>query len=62
MERRPAMCSGCPFNAARTGPPIDKDTRAEVARRIRAGERWVCHQTCAGARVLPTSLLCAGAP
>lgn len=62
MERRDNMCDGCPFNPARTGPPLDHDTRRTVAERIRGGEAWVCHQTCDGARVVATSQLCAGAP
>lgn len=56
------MCDGCPFNAARVGPSLDVDVRRTLAQRIRAGEKWVCHQTCDGARVVATSQLCAGAP
>lgn len=62
MMTRSTMCSGCPFNRHRTGPEIDEDVRMTIARRIRAGERWVCHQTCDGAHVTDDSLLCAGAP
>lgn len=60
--RRETMCDGCPFNRRRTGPPLDADVRRTIARRLRDGEAWVCHQTCEGARVTEDSLLCAGAP
>jgi hypothetical protein len=61
-ERRHAMCDGCPFNASRVWPPVDRDTRITIAQRIKGGEKWVCHQTCDGALVTSSSLLCAGAP
>lgn len=60
--RRAAVCSGCPFNSRREGPPVPADVMATVIERIRGGELWVCHQTCDGARVTPASQLCAGAP
>lgn len=62
MKRRDDMCNGCPFNARRIGLPIPSDVRQVVGERIRAGEAWVCHQTCDGPRVVMTSMLCAGAP
>lgn len=62
MNRRSEMCDGCPFNARRVGLPLDVDVRRTIAERLRGGEEWVCHQTCDGARVVPTSMLCAGAP
>jgi hypothetical protein len=60
--RRLVMCSGCPFNSRRTGPPIPAEVWAAVMARIRGGEAWICHQTCDGPRVTPKSQLCAGAP
>jgi hypothetical protein len=62
MRRRDAMCDGCPFNNKRVGPPLDADVRRTIAERLKAGEEWVCHQTCDGARVVEASMLCAGAP
>lgn len=55
------MCSGCPFNDERVGPPIPEDVWDRIRDRIHGGENWVCHMTCEGARELPGSLLCAGA-
>jgi hypothetical protein len=62
MERREEMCPGCPFQVNRAGGRVPADVMAEVSRRIRGGEAWVCHQTCDGPWVTADSQLCAGAP
>lgn len=56
------MCLGCPWRPNRSGAPIDDATWETIEERIGGGEAWVCHMTCDGARLLESSLLCAGAP